>query len=824
MLYNHLSGRAWRDAEELRLEDLDSPDGVQVFRRWIETKYLDREVVKVAKVMSEFFKVLKRTPQQDIRDFNQEFDRQAARLKEVGCQLPNVALAWWYLDKLRLDNNAELSLLSSTNNTYELEKLQEAAIIQDRMNRRLWEARRDPKRQQAALVTETMEEDDLEEEGEETGEEDIPELDPETQEAYVAFQNAKSKYRAALRARGTSYQTKTGSAAAEERLKAAKAKSYCSVCKQKGHWHRDPICPMYKETQAAGPGKGAHSTHVVFFTGMLEEHEKLYGITDCACSRTLAGTAWLRRYFALADTAGVPYYPIQQDEVFKFGGKKLFPSDTAWILWFSIKRIWMVVKVAEIAAEVPLLLSRPALAQMQMRFDLKANVADFGALGLKEVHLETTASGHPALEVTAQGRQKRPDWPGVNWSVTETWIPSTASAYMVRSAGFPVAPSSNWTPLFYPKDLTTGVRRMLTSTEVSPETFLAWWKECDHQQDFWVESEGYLDRIHVTPRKTYFDPRSWRTQKEDLRDSLLARRMTGRRLAYHVSWDHDPYGLIMSFQSGNRLGLGCYGLVEAVSDEGILPTSLNSRRQLAFMLAGVKPWEMKKDQLLAKLRELGFRVSGKETVPELRSLLLEQMPEKETTVSISKMTLDQLREKCKEENIAVPQKVTKGWLLRQLRQHAPSSQEVVTFGKYAGYTYAEIPMDYREWAVKERQAKGDSSSPELARLANWWERTRSSTRPTTKVTEPRPDPEETAVIPPPPMALPKKPTTTMSCSMTPQRAKTVMTYRARGSTRPAEDMSETDFSMVSPDSETTQEKIAALEEQLAILKASVEKP
>lgn len=89
--------------------------------------------------MSEFFKAFKKTSGQEIRDFNQQFDLHIGRLREIGCQLPEICVAWWYVDKLRLDNHAELNLLSSTNNDRNLEKLQEAAQIQDRMNRRMWE-------------------------------------------------------------------------------------------------------------------------------------------------------------------------------------------------------------------------------------------------------------------------------------------------------------------------------------------------------------------------------------------------------------------------------------------------------------------------------------------------------------------------------------------------------------------------------------------------------------------------------------------------------------------------------------------------------------
>ena len=142
MLYNSLSGRAWRDAEELDLSLLDAENGVEIFLSWIKDKYMDREVTKVGRYMSDFYKVLRKSANQDIRDFNQEFDRQISRLKEVGRTL-DTCLAWWYVDKMRLDNATELNLLSSVGNLYNLQKLQDAAIIQDRMNRRLWERRQD---------------------------------------------------------------------------------------------------------------------------------------------------------------------------------------------------------------------------------------------------------------------------------------------------------------------------------------------------------------------------------------------------------------------------------------------------------------------------------------------------------------------------------------------------------------------------------------------------------------------------------------------------------------------------------------------------------
>lgn len=88
---------------------------------------------------SDFFKVLKRGASQDVRDFNQEFDRQISRLREVGCALPDVCL----VVVRGQDARGQCALLSSVGNAYNLQKLQDVAVIQDRMNRRLWERRHD---------------------------------------------------------------------------------------------------------------------------------------------------------------------------------------------------------------------------------------------------------------------------------------------------------------------------------------------------------------------------------------------------------------------------------------------------------------------------------------------------------------------------------------------------------------------------------------------------------------------------------------------------------------------------------------------------------
>ena len=74
-----------------------------------------------------------------IREYNAEYDRLHARLREVGCSLPEDCAAWLYVDRLQLEESAELNLLASVGNSYSLHKLQKAAVIQDRGLRKPWE-------------------------------------------------------------------------------------------------------------------------------------------------------------------------------------------------------------------------------------------------------------------------------------------------------------------------------------------------------------------------------------------------------------------------------------------------------------------------------------------------------------------------------------------------------------------------------------------------------------------------------------------------------------------------------------------------------------
>ena len=114
---------------------------------------------------------------------------------------------------------------------------------------------------------------------------------------------------------------------------------------------------------------------------------------------------------------------MEQKENFKFGGPRLYPSTRALVAWLAIQGRWFLVKIAVVSTQVPLLLSRPVLSQLGMHFKMDENKADFCGLGLKDVKLGYTPSGHPSVEALSFHGQP-PVWPDrLDWSVIEAHIP-----------------------------------------------------------------------------------------------------------------------------------------------------------------------------------------------------------------------------------------------------------------------------------------------------------------------------------------------------------------------------------------------------------------
>ncbi|CAE7760535.1 unnamed protein product, partial [Symbiodinium necroappetens] len=318
VLYQNLGGKAWVAAEELSLPRLASNDGVNYLVSWINARFLDLEVARIGRAFSDFFRRLRRKQGQIIREYNTEYDRLYARLREVGCSLPEECAAWLYLDRLSLDEPQELNLLASVGNSYSLHRLQQAAVLHDRGQRKPWESNRSNRRPHTAHVTDAG--DELSDEEGSDLEDGVPE---DVAVAYATYQSAKERYKEQARSRGyqgdrggDKQKAKPADPGRDEKIRLMKSKSYCNSCGKKGHWHKDPECP--NNVHQVRDVEVCHHVPAEVFS-LRHDGESLVGITDTACAKSVAGTGWLQSYSN--QIAAVFQKPelIKEAEAFRFG-------------------------------------------------------------------------------------------------------------------------------------------------------------------------------------------------------------------------------------------------------------------------------------------------------------------------------------------------------------------------------------------------------------------------------------------------------------------------------------------------------------------------
>ncbi|CAE7227793.1 RE1 [Symbiodinium sp. CCMP2456] len=483
-LYQHLTGKAWVEAERLSVDRLAETSGVDYLVSWVKDRYLDVEITQVGRCLSDFFRKLRRKPGQSVRDYLSDFDRCLARLNEVGCVLPDLAAAWVLVDRMALEEGAELNLLASVGNVYNLKLLKQASIVQDRSLRKPWEttATNRPwnKRQQSAMMADATGENDDHEDFQDVAIDEDCEAVPESvaaelYEAYVTHETARQKYRDTLKMRGTDPDGMRE--AMHQKLQAAKQRSFCSACKRRGHWHRDPQCPLNQGKGGNGSGGSSsaatsgtssttssleknpkvnfpcHVVHVTWDLAQPAEASNLLGITDTACSKSVAGMPWVETYLNEAKKVGFRPPFLEARESFKFGASRIFEALYSIILTFEVGGHPVVVRVSVVNGDVPLLLSRPVLGKLGMIMDVQRNKADFRELQVHDLQLVITDTGHPAVPIRpiyvepalAQGG----DWEGTLSPRTSQEAPEDPNmrAY--------VSPKVNIErPIFYPKKKT----------------------------------------------------------------------------------------------------------------------------------------------------------------------------------------------------------------------------------------------------------------------------------------------------------------------------------------------------------------------------------
>ncbi|CAE7480578.1 GIP [Symbiodinium sp. CCMP2592] len=750
---------AWRRMTRLAPE----AQGLTYLISWVKDRYLDVEITQVGRCLSDFFRKLRRKPGQSVRDYLSDFDRSLARLNEVGCILPDLAAAWVLVDRMGLEESAELNLLASVGNVYNLKLLQQASIVQDRTLRKPWEnsshGRPWNKKVQSAMMAGSYDEEEADDFGEEaTGEEadnGVPEaVASELYEAYVTHETARQKYRDTLKLRGSDPDGMRE--AMHQKLQAAKQRSFCSACKRRGHWHKDPQCPLNQGKTASsmhpsstggttGSGSGpsspekipkvnfpCHVVHVTWDLNQSAEASSLLGITDTACSKSVAGVPWVESYLNEARKIGFRPPFLEAKESFKFGASRVFEALYSIVLTFDIGGRPIMVRISVVNGDVPLLLSRPVLGKLGMVLDVDRNTADFRELRVQELQLVITDTGHPAVPVKpiyvdstlAQGG---------DWNGPEVKILSERAQYTVfaletvcvnNSDIHDEAPESNEVP---------NIPQPRTSTE------------------------GPLQITYNTPR-TIPRPRNENAKDEPsifypkklgvaVKGMLLADKLRAQR----PSRVRPIVSIILYTEAGatpRTIHLSrCFGSEDqflAVLECRATTTFRNSKAPMASRSAPLLTaptvtkqktlWELTKDELIAEAQARHLQYHPKWTAAEIRQVIQEDRERVSGPTAVgpppalSKMTLEQLKTAVTEAGLSYPERTNKASLMRILRDNGGmGAQTILSFGRFKGCMYQETAPSYRVWAMNETDAN-PGAQEDLKMFAAWCRRDQDSKR------------------------------------------------------------------------------------------------
>ena len=353
----------------------------------------------------------------------------------------------------------------------------------------------------------------------------------------MAHENAKSKYRDVVKNRGVDPDVLKSTS--EERLRVAKSRSFCAGCKRRGHWRRDPECPLNAAKKTSpdkpkdgGGSKEAYVVQVAFEVGDAGG-QGLVAITDSACSECAAGETWLQEYVWAAKDAGLEIQMLNREEDFRFGASRIFHSTYTATIMLKINEKAFMVRASIVSGDVPLLLSRGVLARLGMVYDIDEHRADFKALGVFDYPLKLTETGHPAIPVVPDAAAGFTFPTPKEWGDQEAVLLARPRAeYTVHMTGHAVGAGTGSRPecepttdnsynIFFPKRISEEARNMLTADQLSHTTFYAWWQGTPIANDFWIEAPDRLVRVHVVPRKSFFSPGKWNTPHSSQRDQLL---------------------------------------------------------------------------------------------------------------------------------------------------------------------------------------------------------------------------------------------------------------------------------------------------------------
>ncbi|CAJ1367528.1 unnamed protein product, partial [Effrenium voratum] len=307
-LYSALGGRAWSFAEELNLDRLATAEGVEYFQEWIRTRFLDLELTKVGRVMTEFFRKFKRRPEHTMR---------AALLQDRTLRRDRGQTAWMVEDVDESSLTPEVACELHT--TFEAHLAAKAKF-------------------KATVAGRGVDQDEAKARAKQR-------LQEAKNRSYCSACKRKGHWRkdaiCPLNKGGSRDKEPSNSRPGHEcHVVFATAVDSDHIGTADGDMiqlNPELVFEAGGDTGQGGDERRGPNTGA---------SRKLVAIMDTACSRTVAGYDWFQEYSQFAEANNLPLHTVDQSETFRFGASR--PHQSRFAVWavLGLERKNFLVKVS----------------------------------------------------------------------------------------------------------------------------------------------------------------------------------------------------------------------------------------------------------------------------------------------------------------------------------------------------------------------------------------------------------------------------------------------------------------------------------------------
>lgn len=399
-----LTGKARQASTEISITELNSDNGVDKLIEKLDDLFLLDESRRQFGAFQNLYN-LKRSPEVDVGQFVNEFERHYFRFTQEKMTLPDAVMAFMLLTSCSLsDPQFQLVMSGMTKITYENMKCSLKRIFSGRL-------------ESSAQVQ-------VKEEPVWFGDESVyPGVQKSCEQNVYYGRNFNSGvsrgYFGASRNRGGrnrgrgSFNQTSVSRGQNRKLNPLGPDGFpskCAICESKYHWARS--CPhSYEKGEQTGKEESNENevVHISLFTGYADGKEEskmekmlqeTWGCTvlDSGCSLTVCGERWLSDFIeSMSEEDKKKIEEKSTSSSFTFGDGRPVPSLRRLILPCMIVGIKCSLQTDVVPCNIPLLLSRAAMKKAAMIVDYGNDNAIFGG---RQVKLSLTSSGHHFLPLS----------------------------------------------------------------------------------------------------------------------------------------------------------------------------------------------------------------------------------------------------------------------------------------------------------------------------------------------------------------------------------------------------------------------------------------